>query len=318
MIEQNKCKWNPILWILYAVFFAVVLVVVTVKGGYYDFVLSTKIGSDTSFYGWLFANLGDFPSYMAAPVSFTILFHAINNNNTKWYHILRVVFVIFVFVGNLLIMNWISENFFNEELLYLTFYKFFGAIVLTLIDIFATIKVDKKLMRRLMVFAIFFISIMAFAQLFVAISKVLWARLRFRNMIDITSIEASGFTPWYILNFTSEGREHLVKDGTYLIHDAFKSFPSGHTCAAGVTFVIILLPDIFKKLQKYKVAFYIVPFIFTVLVAISRVVNKAHYLSDTLFGGTIVGLTAVFGRHIAHYFYDFENEVVKKRKKAIE
>jgi membrane-associated phospholipid phosphatase len=102
--------------------------------------------------------------------------------------------------------------------------------------------------------------------------------------------DASGFTPWYVANLgkNKAAADNYVEDGAgMLFDDAYKSFPSGHTSAAALSFVVVLLPDIFEKLKKQKIWFYIVPAIFTVLVAVSRIVNRAHFLSDVLFGGTI-------------------------------
>ena len=70
--------------------------------------------------------------------------------------------------------------------------------------------------------------------------------------------------------------------------DAYRSFPSGHTCAAGTTYALLALPHLFKKYNtvKYKVLFYFVSVIFTGTVAISRIVCGAHFFSDVLVGGT--------------------------------
>ena len=88
-----------------------------------------------------------------------------------------------------------------------------------------------------------------------------------------------GFTPWYKPMI---GREKTVG------YD-YTSFPSGHTSSAVHIFVITLLPIYFKKLDKQWIRYTLYGFsvAFVILVAISRVVNTAHFLSDTIIGGAI-------------------------------
>ena len=68
-------------------------------------------------------------------------------------------------------------------------------------------------------------------------------------------------------------------------NDAFKSFPSGHTVAAAASFGGIIIPEMYENMKKWKPLFWAIPIAYTVLVAISRIVAGAHYLSDVLFGG---------------------------------
>lgn len=311
---KAKCKYNIPALIGFAVFFLAILVLVTVKQGYYDYMITERLANYDSLYSQLFAKLGDFPSYIATPIGFLILFQGVKKGKSvHLYRFFKIGFLIGLLISNYIVMGWLMKGFFSEDLLHSGFYKIFGALVLSAINIFATSFISKDIMHKLMVFAIYFIVLMAVAQIFVGITKGLWSRLRFRNFL--TPEITSGFTPWYQLHFNSDGREHLVREGSRQLKDAFKSFPSGHTCAAGVSFVIILLPDIFDKLKKYRVWFYIIPTVYTIIVAISRLVNEAHFLSDTLFGGTIVFVTAILFRHLIHKLYDFENtRVIRKNK----
>ena len=67
-----------------------------------------------------------------------------------------------------------------------------------------------------------------------------------------------------------------------------------------MTYVFICLPDINKKYDNVVGRFlcWLLPTVFTGLVAISRIMVGAHYFSDVLFGGTIVYLGVIIGREI--------------------
>ena len=101
-----------------------------------------------------------------------------------------------------------------------------------------------------------------------------------------------GFTNWWQINVFSkpeirtDAYVEAFKDND---SGAFKSFPSGHTVAAATSFGLIILPDMFTKLnnKKIKWLFWVIPIVYTILVAISRIVAAAHYLSDVTFGGFI-------------------------------
>ena len=70
--------------------------------------------------------------------------------------------------------------------------------------------------------------------------------------------------------------------------EEFKSFPSGHTsvCALGMLFVI-MLPFITGKELKHQVIYFYIALAYTLLVAFTRMLVGAHYLSDVGMGGLI-------------------------------
>jgi len=71
--------------------------------------------------------------------------------------------------------------------------------------------------------------------------------------------------------------------------EEFKSFPSGHTANAFVMLAYCMFVPYFKKIKaNYFIAFAL---IWGGLVALSRVVLGAHFLSDVLVGGYITTVT---------------------------
>ncbi len=117
---------------------------------------------------------------------------------------------------------------------------------------------------------------------------------------DVTSVingETFSFRNWWVQygsltdKFEAIGIDEGYKsalEATGLASDVCKSFPSGHTFSAGLTYTLICLPDLVErfKTKGWRIFWYALPVFFTGLVAVSRIVMGAHYMSDVLFGGT--------------------------------
>ncbi len=151
-------------------------------------------------------------------------------------------------------------------------------------------------------------------------------RMRFRAINSdvgqalINSGEVNGYTPWYIRNGQPDDSIIDLFVQKYPgAKDAFKSFPSGHTCAAGMSYALIMLPDVveFKHKKSAKIACWATPIAITMLVAISRIVVGAHYMSDVTFGGTLAFVSFILAREIfvckgSHFFALFPSLTPKK------
>ena len=91
------------------------------------------------------------------------------------------------------------------------------------------------------------------------------------------------FMPWW--NPDPSLRDPFVVCGTAL--DEFKSFPSGHTANASALMLLSLLPQLHPSLASRRHLLFTAGFSWTALVALSRIVTGAHYLTDTVMGFTI-------------------------------
>lgn len=140
------------------------------------------------------------------------------------------------------------------------------------------ISVPENLQKTLVILSVAGIVIM-FVQLgIVEAVKAFWGRVRFRDLLRAGSFDA--FTAWYIPNGINGN----------------KSFPSGHTGGAAMSYLIMLFPYINREkwLKKSWLCF-LVPFVFTSVVAFTRLVVGAHYLSDVTMGGIIGFSTVIAG-----------------------
>lgn len=69
--------------------------------------------------------------------------------------------------------------------------------------------------------------------------------------------------------------------------EEFKSFPSGHTANAATMLLLGLIPLLQPKLKKYKNWLLAFGFTWAAVVAFTRIIMGAHYLTDTVVGFTV-------------------------------
>lgn len=118
-------------------------------------------------------------------------------------------------------------------------------------------------------------------------------RMRYRGMYLLG--DYSFYTPWYQV---SGARKLLADSG--LVKDCFKSFPSGHTFSAGMSYILIMLPDVFPQFggRRRKILSYVIPICYTGFVAFFRIAAGAHFFSDVLAGGTLAYLAVQIFRYV--------------------
>ncbi|MCQ2793011.1 MAG: phosphatase PAP2 family protein [Bacilli bacterium] len=135
-----------------------------------------------------------------------------------------------------------------------------------------TPKFDK---RTMLIIGFFFLLMSLVVAIFATGFKYLWSRPRplyvFRE-----SDPTSAFRYLYQLNPL-----YALKAD---IGDNFKSFPSGHTTYASLGMTLLplltLVSDKQKDNRKLQIALFYVGLVWTLLVALSRMLAEAHFLSD--------------------------------------
>ena len=132
-------------------------------------------------------------------------------------------------------------------------------------------------------------------------------RIRFRamNMAEFDAAHPeykdaygfSHFARWY-----ERHGQWISKDEMATIFgttDALKSFPSGHTNAAGASYLMPMLNDALKiKNKGVRALMWIIPVIITGLTAVSRIIVGAHFFSDVLVGGTCAFVCMILCREV--------------------
>jgi len=95
------------------------------------------------------------------------------------------------------------------------------------------------------------------------------------------------YQTWY--SFSSAAREAFPD----ALESDFASWPSAHTAMASVTVAMILFPRLNSKLTGKEMIFFLSSFLWTVLVAIGRMSDGSHFLSDVGWGA-LIGLLLSF------------------------
>lgn len=117
--------------------------------------------------------------------------------------------------------------------------------------------------------------------------KVFWGRPRMRL---VASNAEACFLPWWQMGGAL--KDSLIAAG--VASEEFKSFPSGHTANATVMLLLGLIPYLKPQLQKFRNLFLAIGFTWAGVVAFTRIVMGAHYLTDTV-AGFVISLLCVYG-----------------------
>lgn len=333
--------------------FVVLFVALVLVATYCDFEISKILTKNAlkpgeyladDLYGVVGEAIGTSPIYILLGVCTAILcwFFAKNFKDKKWGVALAVIFGL---VGTVAwwyyikdIMKYILEHAANEiGSAGADVYEFrhnaavvtcqvLVALTIQALTVLALRPLKAETLKKLVWWVVAALAACVLANILIIIVKDPVGRMRFRainssvgqNLIDANLVP--GFTRWYVRNGQPDEAIINMFVAKYPgASDAFKSFPSGHTCAAGMSYALIMLPDVvdFKHKKAGKIACWVTPIVITMLVAISRIVVGAHYMSDVTFGGTFAFVSFIIMREIfickgSHFFALFPRLAPKK------
>ena len=254
MLRQNRTN-ILIFYIITAAAFAAATFV--------DLKFDIRLNSPENPFAVWFQNTGEIPCRLICPLAGTVIFY------TSERKFSRIAGFLIALGGSAYLGYYIGKYFFIEEnRMAFSIVWGIGFGLVTLIT-GKYIKIPEKAKKPLKALAIAGIAVMAVQLLAVEGLKYLWGRVRFRDLIAEGSYDA--FTPWYKINGINSN----------------KSFPSGHTAGAGMSYLLMLLPCVFSGFKSKKNICFWVPFVYTSVVAFTRLVMGAHYLSDVAAGGLI-------------------------------
>lgn len=261
----------------------------------------------TDFFGVMFECIGSAPVYIMIAFAIQILFHFVMRFWKK-QPIKEIVAMIGLIASTAAYYAWLNEamgylldhfGIADFEAPYITGVLLFISAVFTFFATMAVKNFSDESIKKLVNFAFAVILTVILANVAVALIKSPVGRMRFRAMNSAGGQSIGGFdnfTRWYVVNGQMDKQEMLRLFGTT---DACKSFPSGHTCAAGMCYGLIMLIDALGiKGKGKKAALWICTIVFTGTVAVSRIVVGAHFFSDVLMGGTISFVSMIVFREI--------------------
>lgn len=197
------------------------------------------------------------------------------------------------------------DNFLNSTL---------GTIIVALFSLLIDIcvfilfnKLSETSLQQLLWWSILVLFVAAISNGLVQGLKHVFDRTRFRAMHFVGDTQFTYYTPWYQVNTNKFDSISIFAE------DFFKSFPSGHTCAAASSAVLIALPMFVEKFnnKKWKSIFLASSITYTVLVALSRIVAGAHFFTDVFVGGLITFVCTIVAMII------FKKLLEKNKKEQI-
>ncbi len=211
---------------------------------------------------WLY-NTGEIPCRLIMPFAGAVIFYTADK---KWQKIAGFLVNI---GGSAYMGTYIAKHFFVEEN-QLAFGIVYGIGFGVMLHLFGRlVNIPERLKKPLFILAVTGIIVMCVQLSLIEGMKYLWGRVRFRDLLAQGSYDA--FTPWYVINGINGN----------------KSFPSGHTAGAGMSYLLMLVPFVFDKWKNRKQLCFWLPCIYTSTVAFTRLVMGAHYLSDVTVGGIV-------------------------------
>lgn len=331
-LNVNGQKIDRIKTILSMVIFSVVFIGLTLIATYFDLQISKILtkGSleagkyiSSSGFALFFEALGSSPIYIMVSIAGVIAFwYGIRmNKKVKYvYAFVGAVMVIvgffftfkdmFAYIGEFMGANLTSESMENILIdegkdLAGSVYILAIALLLATLSSFALIALWKRIPKekndKLIIWAYMIVCTMA-GYLIVHFVKSPVGRVRYRTMNYLGNFDY--YTPWYVMNGKRKMFDLIGAAETStrynFVSDACKSFPSGHTFSAGMVYTLLALPYLCDRFNKKssRILLWVATIGYTGIVAISRIVAGAHYMSDVLFGGTIAFLSAMIAREI--------------------
>jgi len=253
--------------------------------GTLDYEVSKALINKQSSFAEFFNRFGELPVGLGLLISTAILFGS-RQKEKKVNNVLGLIvgvpfMALFSFFTVIMPINYTYEHVETGIPQFMMIVMIVMAILLFVITLLVINKVGAKQLRNYRSIAFVLILVSFGAVIFVNILKIIWARPRMRSIDTIDQ-----FKYWYQINGPTFDNE-------------LKSFPSGHTANA---FVMIVY-SMFIKNPKYKRYFVTFAITWGSLVALSRVILGAHFLSDVVIGGFITILL----------FYILETRLMKKK-----
>lgn len=321
---MTKKKTTIVSVLLFVAVFAALLITATFTDLQVSNILTSKALAEHTYitndaFGAMFEAVGSVPVYFMFAFGFEILFWAVvrkNKDGKVLSHLIAIGLAIASVVANYILVsdmfNYILKHIYLTDDSgafttggYLVGIEVFVSILFAFFELLAVNNFSDESINKLVRFAFATIAAAAVATITIELIKKPMGRIRYRAMNIDPDNEIHGFgafARWFEVN-GAKWKElyptHEAKLAEFGSTDAFKSFPSGHTNAAGGTYYLIMLIPALGIQKKWKKALlWICPVIFTGIVAVSRIVVGAHFFSDVLVGGTNAFVWMIIMREI--------------------
>ena len=285
-----------------------------VIGSFFDFKINSTIFSKNNGFGIFFSAFAPMIGYSCLVIISGFIHRAAIKEKVIWIKICYFLLSIAGFVAMVIISagHVSSVNAYDCP-----DWKWLWIIIEALIfggifyvgDYFGKQNEDKNIVYAAIIFSIFVIIDLVPAT---QIIKAIVSRPRFRITIDDSYGFQTTFTNWWE-HFDGYDALKAQYEGTIpSFSEHFKSFPSAHASIAAI--LIIGLPflcNIIPQFKNKETLMFIIGMLFTVLMAFTRLLVGAHYLTDVSFGVLIMIVLSIIANEINLKFFIKDNNAVK-------
>ncbi len=248
-------------------------------GSFLDRQITTKMGNSNNLFGIIFTALGPVLTLAFGVLAGSLLFFMPKNENKKLTVALRIIgavaVVAFTFSQIKEGIEWVQFPRMQEQA---STYKVLIIVLTSLIDLaiilFSRIWVEKMDYKAMIYGSVMIIAIILVY--FVACEGVKYIASRPRPRV--LDFEYNGFKQWFEFNpfaaFKSEYKD-------------YKSFVSGHTANAACLITILPFVSSMTKREndnRIQIMCIIIGALFTFVVAFSRIIARAHWMTDVMGG----------------------------------
>lgn len=249
------------------------LIVMMITGSFFDYPLSCFLYNESLPAAVFFAAYGEYPAAFGLAAAGAMLF-AGRNRKHRIIGILQCIGgIVLILLGGLAACAMPNLYLSAPVAVVVAI-----GLLVTAAVVFSIFRLCRNAERKtiIQVMLVFFLVIMA-EMLLINIIKIPWGRPRMR-LLAVNS--AAVFTPWWQAG--SSLKTALMAAG--VAGEEFKSFPSGHTGNAVTMMLLSLLPLLNPKIMKWQKHLFWFGFAWACVVAITRIIMGAHYLTDTVAG----------------------------------
>jgi len=237
-------------------------IILAIVFGAYDLEISILAVQDFN-QGWgnFGADFGEAPGYALIGISIAIAAGSLYGNIKKQ----KIPALIVIFVGFMIFLIGIVGDDMDWIIL--------GPSIFGSMTCFLIVTFNKDYKKCQTIALVIVILALINPLLFVQIVKLIWGRIRFRDL----ALNYSNYTPWYVING----------------YNGNQSFPSGHTAMGWMFLPLLILVKDRNWKDPIKMITWILVIGWGLFVGLSRVVVGAHYASDVLFSSGMASIITI-------------------------
>jgi len=235
-----------------------IFLLLLVIGTFYDLEISKLVVDKTQRWAKFIEDYGEMPGYIVIIISISLQISSMKPKEDLKNILISGLLLI---VSITLMYVILTKLIYNQNLIVLS-----GSVLLTIALVLVTrryISINEEELARFR--KITLLMAILSPLFFVQITKAIWGRVRYRDLLP----DYSNYTPWYIPQGLT----------------GHKSFPSGHAAMGWMLLPITIL--LVKSDKNLRRAIWVIVVLWGIVVSLGRIVIGAHYLTDVLISSLV-------------------------------